>query len=145
MPLKLSVGISRKMGEPNYGSRGASVGLEAEVNIGLVRDPERLQLHLGYLFRLAQKSLDEQMISSGTPVNGNSRGPDRPATAKPRRTTTRQQRAIRAIASRLALNLASQLNDRFGVDRPDGLSVSQASELIKVLNSSARNELPRSN
>ena len=32
MPLKLSIASSRKVGEPNYGSRGATVGLEMEVD-----------------------------------------------------------------------------------------------------------------
>jgi hypothetical protein len=28
--MKLNVGLSRKVGEPNYGSRGASVNLELD-------------------------------------------------------------------------------------------------------------------
>jgi hypothetical protein len=140
MPLKLSVGISRKTGEPNFGSRGATVGLEVEANVCLVRNPERLQQHLAYLFRLAQQSLDQQLSSDVTAVNGNSHTPDRPATTQSRPATSRQRRAIRAIASRLELDLASRLNDRYGVDRPDALSVSQASELIDALNSSGNGE-----
>ncbi|MGZ0174755.1 MAG: hypothetical protein ACKVHE_35095 [Planctomycetales bacterium] len=31
MPMKLNVGLSRKIGEPNFGSRGASVNLELEL------------------------------------------------------------------------------------------------------------------
>ena len=36
--LKLNIGLSRKVGEANFGSRGASVNLELEVESGLVRD-----------------------------------------------------------------------------------------------------------
>ena len=34
--LKLNAGFSRKIGEPNYGSRGASVNIELEVESNLI-------------------------------------------------------------------------------------------------------------
>jgi hypothetical protein len=32
MPMKLNVGLSRKVGEPNYGANGTSVNLELELD-----------------------------------------------------------------------------------------------------------------
>jgi hypothetical protein len=46
MPLKISINMSRKKGEPNYGSRGATVGLEMEENSSLVNQPQQLQEQL---------------------------------------------------------------------------------------------------
>ena len=43
MPLKLNVGASKKVGEANYGSRGASVNLELELESTLITEPARLQ------------------------------------------------------------------------------------------------------
>ena len=42
MPMTLNVGLSRKVGEPNYGSRGASVNLELELDNSLVEQPEQV-------------------------------------------------------------------------------------------------------
>ena len=36
MPLKLNVGVSRKVGLPDYGSVGASCNLEMELDAGLL-------------------------------------------------------------------------------------------------------------
>ena len=42
MPLKINVGLSRKIGEPNYSSRGGSVHFEAEVEATLVRAAKKI-------------------------------------------------------------------------------------------------------
>ena len=43
MPVKLNIGLSRKVGEANYGSRGASVNLEVELDFGIISDQQRFQ------------------------------------------------------------------------------------------------------
>ena len=48
--LKLNAGFSRKVGEANYGSRGASVNVELEVESNLVNDPEALTGRIRKLF-----------------------------------------------------------------------------------------------
>ena len=63
--LKLNIGFNRKVGEANYGSRGASVNLEIEVESGLVREPEKLQAKIDYLFRQAKASVDAQLNGNG--------------------------------------------------------------------------------
>jgi len=63
--LKLNIGFNRKIGEANYGSRGASVNLEIEVESGLVREPDKLQAKIDYLFNLAKKSVDAQLADNG--------------------------------------------------------------------------------
>lgn len=59
--LKLNIGFNRKLGEANYGSRGASVNLEIEVESGVVREPDKLQAKIDYLFHLAKASVDAQL------------------------------------------------------------------------------------
>ncbi len=61
MPMKLNVGLSRKVGEANYGSRGASVNLEQEVDATLINEPQRLQERIREMFRLAQEAVDEEL------------------------------------------------------------------------------------
>ena len=63
--LKLNVGFSRKIGEANFSSRGASVNLEIEVESTLVREPDKLQAKIDYLFGLAKSSVDAQLNGNG--------------------------------------------------------------------------------
>ena len=76
--LKLNIGFSRKVGEANFSSRGGSVNLEIEVESGLVREPEKLQAKIDYLFDLAKKSVDAQL-------NGNGHSEPTPAASMPNR------------------------------------------------------------
>ena len=65
MPLKLNVGLSRKIGEANYGSRGACVNIEVEVEPTLVEKPDQLRERVRYLFQLAKTSVEEELSGHG--------------------------------------------------------------------------------
>ena len=69
MPLRANVGISRKVADNNYGSRGASVNLEVELESSLIQEPERLQERIRQVFRLAQVSVDEELARQNTTNN----------------------------------------------------------------------------
>jgi hypothetical protein len=55
MPGKLSVGLSKNVGEVNYGSRGASVSLEVELDPRAVEQPNRLRSYMRKLCELVQR------------------------------------------------------------------------------------------
>lgn len=159
MPMKLNVGLSRKVGEPNYGSRGASVNLELELDSTLVEEPERLRDRIRQLYQLAKASVDEELNASGglssngqQPAGGNhnghgidryrmngdgsSNGANNGHTSNghgPRQATTSQVKAIHAITGRNRIDVGRLVQDRFHVQRPGDLSISDASTLIDEL------------
>lgn len=140
--LKLNVGFNRKTGEPNYGSRGASVNLELDLDINLVKQPERLRKRVRQLFDMARLSVEEELRGG----NGAPKPPDNAAAechqngkaAAPRqetrRATANQVRALRAIAGRQEIDLAALLSERFNLVDPAALSLAAASQLIDELN-----------
>jgi hypothetical protein len=128
MPLKLNIAMSRKVGERNYGSRGATVGLEIEIDSSLVDQPRELHRRIARLFRLAKASVDRELAAQ---MNASKRAAA--GAPQPRRATANQVRAIHAIAQRQELDLGEEVKTRFGVCRPDDLSLEQASQLIDVI------------
>lgn len=148
MSLKLNLGLSRKVGEANYGSRGASINLEMEIESSLAAEPGKLQGRIRQLFDLVRVSLAEEL-------NGHANGkhpPDPgagsdPAHAEPSRNghshndengsprmaTSSQLKAISAIAHRQRINLMLFLQNRIGVGRPTDLTIRQASQVIDDL------------
>jgi hypothetical protein len=135
MPLKLSIAMSRKIGEPNYGSRGATVGLEMEIDSGLVDEPKQLHERIARLFRLAKQSIDQELGCRTAPSESHSDAAG--AESRNRSATVNQVRAIHAIANRQNLNLADELRERFEVERPEQLTLEQASQLIDAMKPSA--------
>tara|TARA_R110002072_G_scaffold289831_2_gene457083 strand:+ start:12851 stop:13354 length:504 start_codon:yes stop_codon:yes gene_type:complete len=160
--MKLNVGLSRKVGEPNYGSRGASVNLELELDNSLVEQPERLRDRIRQLYQLAKASVDEELngTSQQPAVNNNNgdhnnghgggleqyrvtnhssgggNGQRQAANGQsPRQATSSQVKAIHAIAGRNRIDVGRLVQDRFNVPRPDDLSISDASTLIDELKS----------
>ena len=144
MPLKLNVGASKKVGEANYGSRGASVNLEMELDSALANDPPKLKERIRQLFGLVRASLAKELNGDG---NGNHPNSEKPADQhhgngssarnnQPRPATQSQVKAIYAIARGQHLDVQQLLRDRFNVGRADDLTIKEASQLIDSLKSS---------
>jgi hypothetical protein len=61
MPLRTNIGVSRKVADNNYGSRGASVNLEVELDSTLIQDPKLFHERIRQVFHLAQQAIDEEL------------------------------------------------------------------------------------
>ncbi len=142
--IKLNCGVSRKVGEPNYGSRGASMNLELELESSAAQDTKLLHEKIRRLFALARSSVDEELGLVQTPSTGASQpaqsdggapqaAPGPAANGNGSRPVTEGQlRAIRAICSRLGLDQDAEAARRF--QRPTAeLSLSEASKFIDDL------------
>ena len=134
MPAKLNVGASRKVADGRYGSRGASVNLEIELDHSLVFEPAKLHERIRQIFNFAHQALVEE-LKRDQPLR--SSDADSATMAKPnnqpRFATAAQVKAICGIAKQLGVDLADALHQQFGVHRPDELTVKQASALIDSL------------
>ena len=143
MPIKLNCGLSRKVADQNYGSRGASINVEVEVESSLAGNPTALKDRIKRIFGLVRDSLNEELNGAGKgqhgqnaqqPSSGASTGTGNGQKAPARAATQSQVRAIGAIAKRLRVNLDELLGQRFQVKRAQELSIKQASQLIDELN-----------
>ena len=93
MPLRLNVGVSRKLGLPDYSSAGATCNIELELDQGLLdRDPEGFRARVRDAYVAARQAVHDELdrlqdrttASSAAPAtNGHGRGegPGEPGTA----------------------------------------------------------------
>jgi hypothetical protein len=158
MPLKLNVGASRKIGLPDYGSVGASCNLEMELDSALLeRDLDGFHARVRDAFIAARQAVHDELArvhvqapiefaqpaaAPSAPVNGRSNGTGHansgpPERSRSRKATEKQVKAIQAIARQQHADLDGLLQD-FGVQRPEDLSLKQASELIDTLKTASR-------
>ena len=154
--LKLNAGLSRKIGQPDYGSRGAMVNVEIELPADVLKDPDKLKRQVRGCFGTLRAAVDEEL--GVTPGSNGDRGGGgvqeqrwRP-TGDVRRNggtnghppngdgytadgrgglpcTEKQVRALHAFSRRAGVELAAELR-RLGVTTAEELSRRQASEAI---------------
>jgi len=158
--MKLNVGVSRKVGQPNYGSVGASCNLEMELDAGLLeKDLDGFHARIRAAYAAAHQAVHDELARLHPPANSSTEAPS-PARSRylasndayrengngsvatrvqnngaraPRPATANQVKAILAIARRQNTDLLSLLRDEYEFERPEDLSIRQASELIDML------------
>ena len=130
MAVKLSVGLQQKVGQPDYGSLGASCYLEFEIDRSLLEsDRDGFQQQVRSAFAACQQSVNEQLART----NGNGPSNGHHARQETGSATQSQVRAIFAIARRQRVDPQSLVQERFHRDRLEDLSIRQASLLIDEL------------
>jgi hypothetical protein len=159
MPLKLNVGVSRKIGLPQFSSVGASCNLELELDATLMeRDLDGFHSQIRSAYEAAHQAVQDELarlqmtgdsvaggstreLATANPQNGRHRALDTGQSMRVhgewprvRRPATRSQvKAILAIARRQDADLSRLLRQEFEAERPDDLTIRQASTLIDLL------------
>jgi hypothetical protein len=149
MPLKLTVNVARKVGQPHYGSLGAACGLELELPEALPEaDPDGFRRRVRAAYDACDRAVDDELARlAATPTGEESRPRHRPDDGAPTTTASRprprrpatpsQARALRAIARVQDSDLEAWLRTEHGVDRPEDLSAAEAGRLIDALQATA--------
>jgi len=160
MPMKLNVGVSQKVGLPNFGSVGASCNLEMELDAGLLeKDLDGFHARIRAAYVAAHQAVHDELArlhapatnGAGAPSPARARSSARNGTARvngngsvatrvqndrpqgPRPATANQVKAIQAISRRQNTDLVGLLRHEYEIERPEDLSIGQASELIDLL------------
>ena len=149
--LKLNVGTNRKIGQPDFGSAGASCNLERELDTGWFQDLDGLQQVVKRAYAACNQAVQDELARIGGDTDRNTQHQEvievrtNPTKSGPRITTTSnrlssprpatasQISALRAICSRQKIDLMCLLRERFGLTAADELGIRQASNLIDEL------------
>lgn len=162
MPLKVNIGLSKKIGLPDYGSLGASCHVEYEADASLLHtDLEGFHRQVKNAFIACRQAVQDELHrhqaaeaaaqpppangkqSNAQPrnnghANGQSNGSNHRRT-NGRKATASQVRALEAIGNRLQLDLQRWLHEKYGLRVATDLTVTEASAAIDELNSATSN------
>jgi hypothetical protein len=155
--LKLNVGTNGKIGQPDFGSAGASCNLERELDTSLFQHLEGLQQVVRRAYAACNQAVQDELprIAGDTCKNTQPQEVIEVRTSpaisgatvtripaaqfsnqpSPRPATASQVKPIRAIAARRKIDLVGMLRERFGLTTADELGIRQASNLIDELKS----------
>ncbi len=138
--LKLNVGLNRKVGEPNYGSRGGSVNMEVELDNSLMQEPERLRETVSKLFAMVRQSLEQELggeapkIKTDQPVQvafkPEGQSLQETVANHGKQATAKQLGFLQSLAKTQRRNLEQECEQAFQTF-PERLTSRQASKLIE--------------
>ena len=61
MPLRLNVGLTKKIGLPAYGSIGATCHVELELEHNLLHDPDNFQRHVRHAYAVCSQAIADEL------------------------------------------------------------------------------------
>ena len=137
--LKLNVGTNRKIGQPDFGSAGASCNLELELDTALFQDLEGLQQVVRRAYAACNQAVQDELARIAGDTCKNTQPQEvievrttptisgAPVTRIPAAQFTNQP------SPRPATDLVGMLRERFGLTTADELGIRQASNLIDEL------------
>ena len=97
MEIVVKVGISRKIGQPDYGSYQASCHIDCPANIALIGNPDELEALIAQLYRTCVESVNAELATVKAPVVVQSQVPA-PEPEKPKSSVFGQWLKDKAIA-----------------------------------------------
>jgi hypothetical protein len=148
MPLMLNVGLTRKVGLPNYSSVGAACNVQVELDGQLLlADPEALQAKARAAFAACSRAVaDELARQTAAPAEVTAPAPLPTAGSVTRERESRsarpctpsQVRTLKAMCRERHVDLEALLGRRYTLESPEDLSLAEASRLIDQLREPAQ-------
>jgi hypothetical protein len=162
MPVKLNVGVSRKVGLPDYGSVGATCNVEVELDGSMLKgDLEAFHAQVRHAYAAARRAVQDELarlraagsqaptkppardaVNGSGPGDGHARGNGEAvlagriaseASRSGKPATASQVKAIRSIARQREADLVAILRSEYDVESAEDLTLRQASALIDWL------------
>ena len=148
MPLKLSIGLTKKLGLPGYSSVAASCYVEVELAHTLLHgDLDCFHGHVRKAFVACREAVSEELLRQQQADNGHVGSPKTPPKSTSRNgdsqsprngarlATPGQVSTIESLANQQRIDLATLLRERFQISTVNELSIVHASHLIDELKS----------
>ena len=144
MPVRINVGLSKKVGQENFGSLGATCHVEFEIDGGYDNgSTDRFQDAVRRAYAACREAVESELSAHEGGSKPQLGGQHQSSTtnrvtnqstsgSQARGATSSQVRAIHAIANRNGVDLPGILS-QFNVLRPDDLSIGHASLVIDQL------------
>ena len=145
MAMKVAVGLQRKVGQPNFGSLGASCHVEFEIDPALIESNlDGFHGKVNGAFLACRQAVNAQLRQQegsqpDLPTTATHKAlPDRRPERRPEpqlggSVTPNQLKAIYGLARRNRLDPQKLVHDRFDRYVPEDLTIREASELLDEL------------
>lgn len=144
MPLKLSAGLNKKVGLPNYSSLGAACHVELELDSALLQSPDALQTQVALAYEVCRRAVEAELAREPTePAAANDHSNGHAEAALP--ATDRQLAYARQLATEIpgiGFRGLEEIVEQRLEKRLSELTLREASRLIERLQKVKAGQMP---